>query len=259
MKNWQGKLKRTVAGLGVTAVYIFALVVMSVLVLCVCSVNELSLKGIIVDSLFLAIGNYLFLVRETITFPILLASLAAAQLLLLFRALRLAGGKRQSRRQRLVLVIITALLLAELHFWSVTAIFCGTWGEEGAKYMFYHLEVQDYDLISLATFLILWTVWTLILRWFTRSKESIVLFKYLLKWLAAAGVLILLIITVISLIPTKSSELKIIKEIINYLGVTAGLGVLLLCIVPWLILRSRRRQPRPDPPESPATEPWEQP
>ncbi len=258
MKNWQDTLKWTGIGLAVTAAYALALLTLPVLLMSVCGVHgELELPSL---EDFIAV-NELFL-EDVSVFPVLLVSLITAQVVMLSLSLSLTRGKLRSRWQLLVPLITAGLLMAQLHFWGMTTIFIGIWEEHGLKYMFFGLEMDD-SASSIAVVIIeavfLCIVWTLVFWRLTRTKEPVVLVKYLLKWLAAGSVIILFVtIVMIRVFPASGYDF-IPQLMISFLSVIAGLGVLLLCIAPWLILRFRRRQPHPAPPESPATEPREQP
>ncbi len=245
MKNWQDELTwRIIAGILLTAAYTLAILILPVLAMSICGVDGgpefPSLKNVIeVNELFL---------DKTFVFPVLLVSLITAQVVMLSLSLNLSRGKPRSRLNVWIPLSTAGLLLAELHFWAVAAVFCGIWGlEKGFDYMFLGLAPDSFTGIQATVTIVeiwLWIVWALVLWRLTRTKKPVALFMYLLKWLATGSVLVLLV-AIITQIARKDLE----RAGMNYFSVTAGLGVLLLCIAPWLILRSRHRQPHADAPE----------
>ncbi len=263
MKNWQAKLKRTIQAVAVPAAYTLAILLLPLLVLSVLYACCLLADGAKLCLGLLPYALYpFFYLPHKVSFRMpfsmsgLLVSLVVAQVLVRSLFLKLTRGERQSRRQRSALVIIAALLLAQLHLWGAAATFCSIWGGKGIVYMFFGLPIPNYfvfQLTCLVAQMMLWGVWALVLRRLSQGKEAEVLFKYLLNWLAAGSGLVLLI-AIVSQIRWRGSTSKIM----TYFSMTTALGVLLLCIVPWLILHfGNSRTPLPT--ERPLAEPPEPP
>ncbi len=176
----------------------------------------------------------------------------SGELLLLLVPIRYAERRPKSRRPLLVPIITSSLFLGVLGFLLLGSIMLAIWGDDGPPFLSGTAESTALTGVC-AVILLLWMTWGILFYRRTLTDSPDALIRRASSWLLKGSILELLVAVSCHVVVRRRDDCC--APLGTFLGIAAGLSVMLLSFGPGTLFlfvdRYRKLQPKEEPTKKP--------